>query len=161
MEFASEMVVKAALFHYRITEVPTILYPDGRTRAPHLRPWHDGWRHLRFLLLFSPKWLFMIPGIILFTLSTLLFALLAVNPIIFSSVRLDIHTLTICGFGILLSYQLLIFAVLSKIFAVHQGLIPNDKMYDRIEIFFSLEKGILIGLFLILSGMALIISLFI
>src|SRR6202011_5117059 len=111
MEFASEMVIKASLKGMRIAEVPVALKPDGRSRPPHLRTWRDGWRHLRFMLLFSPRWLFLYPGLALLTGGFVLSALLVAGPLRVGGVRLDIHTLLVAGFLSLLGYQLVLFAV--------------------------------------------------
>src|SRR5204863_992189 len=97
MEFASEMVVKATLKKFKIAEVPTKLHPDGRSRRPHLRPWRDGWRHLRLLLLFSPRWLFLYPGIFLFTAGIIFMALLMLGPVQVGNIKLDIHTMLFCS----------------------------------------------------------------
>ncbi len=111
MEFASEMVVKASLKGMRMSEVPVVLHPDGRSRRPHLRTWRDGWRHLRFMLLFSPRWLFLYPGLVLLVVGAGLSALLIAGPLHVFGVRLDIHTLLVAGFLCLLGYQLVLFAV--------------------------------------------------
>src|SRR5262245_54402961 len=111
MEFASELVVKAALAGWRIAEVPTVLHPDGRGRAPHLRTWRDGWRHLRFLLLFSPRWLFLYPGIALLALGALLTTLLYFAPLRVAGAGLDIHTMLYASAGTLLGLQLCLFAI--------------------------------------------------
>src|SRR5467141_1410580 len=108
MEFASEMVIKASLQGMRITEVPVVLHPDGRSRPPHLRTWRDGWRHLRFMLLFSPRWLFLYPGLALFTLSVLVGAALEAGPKKIGPFGFDIHTLLLAGFGALIGYQLIV-----------------------------------------------------
>src|SRR5205823_11735672 len=106
MEFASEMVIKASLQQMKIAEVPVILSPDGRSRPPHLRTWQDGWRHLRFMLLFSPRWLFLYPGLVLFVVGSGLSLVLLPGPVMVAGVRLDIHTLLVAGFLALLGYQL-------------------------------------------------------
>src|SRR5207249_154257 len=118
MEFASEMVVKATLHKLHIAEVPTTLSPDGRSRPPHLRTWRDGWRHLRFMLLFSPRWLFLYPGLILFAVGAVLSLVLLPGPVVVAGVRLDIHTLLVAGFLALLGYQLVLFALFTKFFAI-------------------------------------------
>src|SRR5260370_4778260 len=111
MEFASEMVIKASLKGMRITEVPVVLRPDGRSRPPHLRTWRDGWRHLRFMLLFSPRWLFLYPGLALLVGGLVLSALLLARPLRIGGLRLAIHTLLVAGFLALIGYQLVLFAV--------------------------------------------------
>src|SRR5260370_28379523 len=124
MEFASEMVIKASLKRMRIAEVPVTLRPDGRSRPPHLRTWRDGWRHLRLMLLFSPRWLFLYPGLVLFAVGILLSLLLLPGPVYAGSLRLDIHTLLVAGFLALLGHQMALFALFTKIFAIRAGFLP-------------------------------------
>ena len=124
MELASEMVVKATLARLRIAEVPVTLRPDGRSRPPHLRSWRDGWRHLRFMLLFTPRWLFLIPGAVLSLASLLLFLRLAAGPLELAGVRFDTNSLLVAGLGLITGVQMLLFGVLAKLFAVNQGLLP-------------------------------------
>lgn len=159
MEFASEMVVKASLFNLKIAEVPTKLYPDGRSRPPHLRTWRDGWRHLRFLLLYSPRWLFFYPGLILFLVSTSLFIFLIYDVIGIKHVYFDVHTMTYLALVVLFSTQLIGFYFVSKIYAVNQGLIPINKNFNRIFGILDLEKGMLFSLVLIIAGLGLFIKL--
>lgn len=160
MEFASEMVVKSSIFKLKITEVPTILSKDGRSRPPHLRTWRDGWRHLKFLLMYSPKWLFFYPGMFFFLLSTLFFIIISINPIHAKELTFDLHTLTYCGAGIILSYQILSFSFLSRIYAINQGLIPVEKKFLNIFNFFNLEKGLLAGIFIFILGFLSSLNLF-
>jgi len=152
MEFASEMVIKAALKGMRITEVPVVLRPDGRSRPPHLRTWRDGWRHLRFMLLFSPRWLFLYPGLALFAVGVVLSALLLAGPLHVAGVRLDIHTLLVAGFLALIGYQLVLFAVFTKIFAVRMGFHPPHPVLERLFKFITLEVGLLAGALMVLAG---------
>jgi glycosyltransferase involved in cell wall biosynthesis len=152
MEFASEMVIKAALKGMRITEVAVKLRPDGRSRPPHLRTWRDGWRHLRFMLLFSPRWLFLYPGLALFALGGVLSAFLIAGPLRVAGVRLDIHTLLVAGFLSLLGYQLVLFAVFTKIFAVRMGFHPPHPQLERLFQYVTLEVGLLAGALLVLAG---------
>jgi hypothetical protein len=152
MEFASEMVIKAALKGMRITEVAVVLRPDGRSRPPHLRTWRDGWRHLRFMLLFSPRWLFLYPGLALFVLGAVLSALLLAGPLRVGAVRLDIHTLLVAGFLSLLGYQLVLFAVFTKIFAIRIGLHPPHPVLDTMFRYITLEVGLLAGALMVLGG---------
>lgn len=159
MEFASEMVVKSALFNLKIAEVPTRLYPDGRSRPPHLRTWRDGWRHLRFLLIYSPKWLFLIPGSLLFLFSAAFFSLLLFDTIFIGNVSFGIHTMTYLAVLILLSIQLISFYLVSKIYAINQGLVPINKDYNKIFTFINLERGILFSSILIIIGIALSVKL--
>ena len=152
MEFASEMVIKASLKGMRITEVPVVLRPDGRSRPPHLRTWRDGWRHLRFMLLFSPRWLFLYPGLALFALGAILSALLIGGPLHVAGVRLDIHTLLVAGFLSLIGYQLVLFAVFTKIFAVRMGFHPPHPVLEGLFRYITLEVGLLAGTLMVLAG---------
>lgn len=152
MEFASEMVVKAALLGLRITEVPTILYPDGRSRPPHLRTWRDGWRHLRFLLLYSPRWLFLYPGIGLTLIGLMIMLWLWPGTRQIWGVNLDIHTFLYAAMAVLIGFQAIIFAVLSKMFAISEGLLPDDPKLKKFYQHFSLEKGLLFGTVVFLAG---------
>lgn len=153
MEFASEMVVKATLHGLRISEVPTTLSPDGRTTRPHLRTWRDGWRHLRFLLLFSPRWLFLYPGIAMFALGLASMIWLAHGPVAFGSVGFDVNTMVYSGAAIVCGFQLVAFAVFARVFASNIGVLPRDEMVARFTSAFRLEAGITVGLFLILGGL--------
>ena len=160
MEFASEMVVKSSLLNLKMTEIPTKLHPDGRSGSPHLNRWRDGWRHLVFLLIYSSKWLFLIPGISLFVICTILFSILVNQQVHFNNIGIDVHTMTFIGFGILLSYQLIIFSLISKIYSINQGLIPVNEKYLKIFNVFTLERGIIIGLILFIGGLFLALKLF-
>jgi glycosyltransferase involved in cell wall biosynthesis len=152
MEFASEMVIKASLKGMRISEVPVVLRPDGRSRPPHLRTWRDGWRHLRFMLLFSPRWLFLYPGLALFAAGVILSALLLPGPLRVGAVRLDIHTLLVAGFLALLGYQLVLFAVFTKLFAVREGFHPPHAALERLQSYVTLEVGLAAGAVMALAG---------
>jgi glycosyltransferase involved in cell wall biosynthesis len=154
MEFASEMVIKASLKGMRITEVPVVLHPDGRSRPPHLRTWRDGWRHLRFMLLFSPRWLFLYPGLALFFVGAVLSAALIAGPLHIGSLRLDIHTLLVAGFACLIGYQLVLFAVFTKIFAIREGFHPPHPLLERVFEHITLEVGLLAGALMALGGFA-------
>jgi glycosyltransferase involved in cell wall biosynthesis len=159
MEFASEMIVKAALLKLKITETPVILYPDKRSQSSHLRTWKDGWRHLRFLLLYSPGWLFLVPGIVLMTLGIIGFLLLVTGPISIGDKKLDIHTLMYTSGFILLGFQFISFYIFSKLYAATHGLIPyQQKFINRFSRFFKLEKGIVLGLLLFVAGVYLSIK---
>ncbi len=158
MEFASEMVVKASLKGMRITEIPIVLHPDGRSRPPHLRTWRDGWRHLRFMLLFSPRWLFLYPGLALLLVGGLLSGLLIAGPLRVGGVRLDIHTLLVAGFLCLLGYQLVLFAVFTKIFAIREGFHPPHPMLERLFDYVTLEVGLLAGAIMALAGIVGLIA---
>ncbi len=152
MEFASEMVIKASLKGMRIAEVPVSLRPDGRSRPPHLRTWRDGWRHLRFMLLFSPRWLFLYPGLALFAVGVVLSALLLAGPLHVAGVRLDVHTLLVAGFLALIGYQLVLFAVFTKIFAVRTGFHPPHPMLEVVFRYVTLEVGLATGSLMVLTG---------
>ena len=152
MEFATEMVVKATAFGLRVTEIPTTLSPDGRDRAPHLRTWRDGWRHLRFLLLYSPRWLFLYPGIALFVLGIVVSALLLPGPRMIGNVGFDVHTLLFAAMAILIGFQSIVFATFTKVFAISEGLLPEDPRLSRLFRYVTLEIGLIVGVLLILAG---------
>jgi glycosyltransferase involved in cell wall biosynthesis len=154
MEFASEMVVKATLFGLNIVEVPTTLSPDGRSRPPHLRSWRDGWRHLRFLLLYSPRWLFFYPGIVALLTGLLGMTGLAFGPVHLGIAVLDIHTLLVASLLAVLGTQAITFAVLAKEYATQAGLIPREAGRVLIADPVALEAGLLLGGFLVLVGLA-------
>lgn len=153
MEFASEVVIKATIFRMRIAEIPTTLSRSGRSRPPHMRPWRDGWRHLRFMLLYSPRWLFFYPGLFLIFAGSLLGAWLLPGARILFGVSLDIQTLLFCAATVLIGFQAVLFTVLAKIFLVNSGLLPRNKWFDRIFRFLNLEKGIFCGVLLLLAGL--------
>lgn len=154
MEFASEMVVKASLLRMRVSEVPTTLSPDGRSHPPHLRTWHDGWRHLRFLLMYSPRWLFLYPGIASVIVGVAACLWLLPGPRRVGDVVFDVHTLAY-GFGsILVGFQLLAFAVFTKIFAITEGLLPEDPKMNRLFKYIKLETGLVLGGVCVLLGIA-------
>jgi glycosyltransferase involved in cell wall biosynthesis len=158
MEFASEMVIKASLKGMRITEVPVVLHPDGRSRPPHLRTWRDGWRHLRFMLLFSPRWLFLYPGVTLFGIGVVLSVALLPGPLRVGGVRLDIHTLLVAGFLCLLGYQLVLFAVFTKTFAVREGFHPPHLVLERLYRYVTLEVGLAAGALTALAGAVALVA---
>jgi glycosyltransferase involved in cell wall biosynthesis len=146
MEFASEMVVRAALAGYKITEVPTTLRKDGRSRPPHLRTWQDGWRHLRFLLMYSPRWLFLYPGIGLFGLGLAGAGLLLLGPIKIGDVSIDVHTFLVACVCILLGLQSITFAAISRRYATSHGLIPPSPRYASILEALTLERLLIAAL---------------
>ncbi len=154
MEFASEMVIKASLQGMRITEVPVTLRPDGRSRAPHLRTWRDGWRHLRFMLLFSPRWLFLYPGIALFAIGLIVGAALEIGPVKVGPFGFDISTLLLAGFCCMIGYQLIVFAVFTKVFAMREGFHPPNPGYAAMFRYVRLETGLALGLFMVVLGIA-------
>jgi glycosyltransferase involved in cell wall biosynthesis len=152
MEFASEMVVKATLLGMRISEVPTTLSPAGRNRPPHLRTWRDGWRHLRFLLMYSPRWLFLYPGALLILLGLAGSVWLLPGPRIVHGVGFDVHTLLYAFVSVLLGFQLVAFAVFTKIFAISEGLLPEDPRLNRVFRYITLETGLVVGGVLMVLG---------
>jgi len=153
MEFASEMVIKAKLMGLKMTEVPTILSPDGRSRPPHLLPYRDGWRHLRFMLLFSPNWLFMYPGIVMMLIGLVVGGLLLAQPIRVNSIRLGLDTLVYCSTFIIAGFQAILFSLLSRMYAIQEGLYPKtaqDHAYGRL---INLERGLVAGAGVLLTGL--------
>lgn len=156
MEFASEMVMKATLHSARITEIPITLHKDGRSRPPHLRTWRDGWRHLRFMLLYSPRWLFLVPGYLLFALGTLISVLLTIAPLTIAGVTFSTNTLLVSCMTMLLGFNLLTFSIFSKTFAISMKLLPPDSLTKQFLEKFSLEWGLGIGSGLCLAGLLFI-----
>ncbi len=157
MEFASEMVIKATQIRMRLAEVPTTLSPDGRTRPPHLRPWRDGWRHLRFMLLLSPNWLFLFPGLSLMAIALVLGGFIEAGPLTIGSLHFDIDTLIYCAFGLLIGYQGIMFSQLSRAYAVQENLYPTSKRSRELSESISTERGLLGGFLLLLTGLGLAI----
>jgi len=144
MEFASEMVVKASLYGLKITEVPTTLSPDGRSRPPHLKTWRDGWRHLRFLLMYSPRWLFLYPGLALMFLGFVATIWFVPQP--------RVHTLLYSATALIIGFQIVSFAIFTKAFAISEGLLPEDRKLRRFLRYINLEVGLIIGVILFLLG---------
>jgi glycosyltransferase involved in cell wall biosynthesis len=155
MEFASEMIVKATLASWRIAEVPTVLSPDGRSRAPHLRSWRDGWRHLRFLLMMSPRWLMLYPGACLVGIGVVAELEILRGPVVINGVGFDIHTMLYAASAIILGVQLILFSVLARAVGVLKNDLPMTRSLARFLRVFTLERGIFLGLFLGLTGLAL------
>jgi len=155
MEFASEMIVKAALAGWRIGEVPIVLSPAGRSRRPHLRTWRDGWRHLRFLLMMSPRWLMLYPGATLIALGA--FGELAIlhGPVIIHGVGFDIHTMLYAGAATVLGFQLVLFSLVARTVGVLKNLLPMTRSLSRFLSAFTIERGIAAGVVLCISGFAL------
>ncbi len=151
MEFASEMVIKSTFKQLRIAEVPVTLRPDGRSRPPHLKPWRDGWRHLRFMLLFSPRWLFFAPGMFLSLLGIIVGGALSIQNIVIGGIILNVGTLMMACMAVIVGFQLVVFAFFTKVFAIAEGLLPDDPKFSRLFKFFNLEKGILLGLAVLLA----------
>ena len=152
MEFSTEMVVKATLFNLKIIEIPTTLAPDGRDRPSHLRTWRDGWRYLRFLLLYSPRWLFLYPGMILLLLGLAVSLWLLPGPRTIGSTTFDYHTLLFGAMAILIGFQSINFAVFTKVFAITERLLPPDTRLNKLFRFVTLETGLILGVALILAG---------
>jgi glycosyltransferase involved in cell wall biosynthesis len=152
MEFASEMVVKATMIGMRVAEVPATLAHDGRSRPPHLRPYRDGWRHLRFMLMYSPRWLFLYPGILLILLGLAGCVWLLPGPRVVHGIGLDVHTLLYAFVAVLLGFQLVTFAVFTKVFAISEGLLPEDPELNRAFRHITLETGLAAGGLLIVLG---------
>jgi len=152
MEFASEMVVKASLRGLQIEEVPITLHKDGRSRPPHLRSWSDGWRHLKFLLLFSPRWLFFYPGLSLITLGSMMTLVLEFGPLKIGRIYLDVHTLLISSAAIPVGFQFIVFALFAKARGVREGILPpNPKMQKWLKIL-SIENCVVMGTLLLIAG---------
>jgi glycosyltransferase involved in cell wall biosynthesis len=159
MEFASEMVVKASLGGSRVSEVPTTLKKDGRSRPPHLRSWRDGWRHLRFLLIFSPRWLFLVPGTVAFAIGILGTFFLSLGPLVIGSVGFDVSSQVYLAALAVVGYQAILFAILNKIYAQHEGFhIPRSRNFDRLERRISLESSAIAGVILFLLGLGIAIA---
>ena len=152
MEFASELVLRAALAGWRIAEVPTTLSPDGRGRPPHLRSWRDGWRHLRLLLLFSPRWLFLYPGIALLATGCALTTALYFSQLRIAGAGLDIHSMLYAAAGALLGLQLCLFALFARVSAQAAGLLPRQAALERLLAALTLERGLLVGLAVAATG---------
>jgi glycosyltransferase involved in cell wall biosynthesis len=152
MEFASELVLRAALAGWRIAEVPTTLAPDGRGRPAHLRTWRDGWRHLRLLLLFSPRWLFLYPGMALLATGLALTVTLYFSPLRIAGAGIDIHSMLYAAAGTLLGLQLCLFALFARVSAQLAGLLPRQPSLDRLLRTLTLERGLMAGLALALAG---------
>jgi len=161
MEFSSEMIVKASLADLRMTEIPVTLSPDKRYSPSHLRTWRDGWRYLRFLLLYSPRWLFLFPGLLLLLMGVLGSAILVISPIRIGDKTLDVHTLIYTSGCILIGFQFVFFYFFSRLYATTHGLLPDRHNFlETFTRYFRLERGIAIGLILFLSGIGLFIKSF-
>ena len=156
MEFASEMVIKATLKKFRIAEVPITLHKDGRSRPPHLKPWRDGWRHLRFMLIYSPRWLFLYPGIFLSLLGLVFSGRLSLGDFQVGKILFNVGTLAVASMTVIVGFQLVAFAFFVKVFAIAEGLLPDDPKLTRVLKIFTLEKGILLGLAGLLAGTGLL-----
>ena len=157
MEFATELVAKAASRGMRIEEVPVTLRPDGRSRPPHLRRWSDGWRHLRFMMTLSPRWTMLIPGLIITIVGAALMIALAIGPVTIRGVRFDIHTLMVGGLFMVVGYQMMTVAVAARMFAVIEEIGPPSTPFRRAFDRFTLERGIILGLVLLAAGAILLL----
>lgn len=153
MEFALEMVVKATMRGLKIAEVPTVLSPDGRRRRPHLRSWRDGWRSLRFYLLYSPRWLFLYPGTLLMLLGLAVGLWLLPGPRKIGNINFDVHTLLYAAIAVVIGFQTINFAVFTKIFAISEGLLPEDPRLNKLFRYVSLETGLVLGGTLFWAGL--------
>jgi glycosyltransferase involved in cell wall biosynthesis len=156
MEFATEMIIKSSLRGEKIAEVPITLHPDGRkTHGPHLRTFRDGWRTVRFFLMYSPRWLFLMPGLLLVLLGLVGYGV-ALPGLSFGDVSLGAHTLLVASLAILLGYQSILFAIFTKTFAISEGLMPEDPRITRFFELVDLEKGLVLGCGAFVAGMALL-----
>jgi glycosyltransferase involved in cell wall biosynthesis len=152
MEFAGEMVVKASIYKLRVAEVPTVLSPDGRSRPPHLRTWRDGWRNLRFMLVYSPRWLFLYPGAALMIWGLIIVVWLLPGTQKIGSISFDVHTLLYGAIAIIIGFQAVTFAFFTKIFAISEKFLPEDPKLNKIFRYVTLETGLIVGFTLILIG---------
>jgi hypothetical protein len=158
MEFASEIVVKATLAGQRIEEVPTTLSPDGRSRPPHLRSWRDGWRHLRFLLLFSPRWLFFYPGLAMLLLGLVTGAAIIPGPLAIGSVKLDVDTLALASALVIIGVQAILFAIFTSVYASNEGFLPASAAIRRLRNTWTLERGLAAGGALGVAGLVGVVT---
>jgi glycosyltransferase involved in cell wall biosynthesis len=155
MEFASEMVIKANLLGMRITEIPTTLSKDGRTRPPHLRPWRDGWRHFRFMLLYSPRWLFFVPGLVVLWISAMVYFPILAGPVRIGNMYLDIHTLFYAQAGMTLGLVSTVLGIAARMFGMREGLLQEHQLLERARTSPILEIGGIVGLLFIAAGIYL------
>ena len=161
MEFASEMAAKATLLKMRIAEIPITLHKDGRSREPHLRSWRDGWRHLRFMLMYCPRWLFFYPGALLFILGAISFLMILIKgPITLGGIGFESNSLLVSGMALLIGFQLMSFYVFTKVFAISEGFLPLDKKIKQFTKIFSLESGIFAGTAFFILGLGILIDAF-
>ncbi|WP_345344679.1 hypothetical protein [Candidatus Villigracilis affinis] len=152
MELASEIVIKSSIFGMKVCEVPTTLSPDGRDRPPHLNSFRDGWRHLRFLLIYSPKWLFLYPGLILLIISAVFSFTLFIGPIRIGFRLIDFHSFIVAGAMILLATNMISFAIITRVFAYNTGLLPSQPEFYVLLKYFNLEKGLGLGFVFLFLG---------
>jgi hypothetical protein len=156
MEFASEMVMKASIRGMRVAEVPITLHKDGRSRPPHLKPWRDGWRHLRFMLIYSPRWLFLMPGLALAAVGGLAAAAIFIKPVQLGEVNLDTGSLVMASAALIVGVQFTAFALFAKVFAIAEGLLPPDERFARVMQSISLERGLIAGACVFLAGLGIL-----
>lgn len=156
MEFASEMVIKATLADMKISQTPITLRPDGRSRPPHLRSWRDGWRHLRLMLLYSPDWLFILPGLLLALAGLLGFVILLPKPLIFTNIIFDLNSLIVSSTTFLVGFQIFSFGFIIKAYAVRKGLLPGKKCWTTLVKGNATEWGILVGIFITAIGIGIL-----
>jgi hypothetical protein len=154
MEFASEMVVKATLAGQHVAEVPTTLAKDGRSRPPHLRSWRDGWRHLRFLLLYSPRWLFFVPGLALLIAGLVIGAIVAPRPVRIGAVTFDVDTLVAASAMVVIGFQSILFWLFTQVYAGSEGFLPEEPKVQRLLGKLSLERGLVLGAAIGVAGLA-------
>jgi hypothetical protein len=157
MELASEIVIKASILGMRVCEVPTTLSPDGRDRAPHLRSFCDGWRHLRFLLIYSPRWLFFYPGLILVIVGLLLSILLSAGPVYLPFRLVDFHSFIVAGTLVILGLNILSFYAITHVYAFYAGLLPQPPSFYPLFKYLNLEKGLLVGFIFFIIGVGIIL----
>jgi glycosyltransferase involved in cell wall biosynthesis len=158
MEFATEMIIKASLYGEKMAEVPITLHPDGRrSHAPHLKTFRDGWRTLRLFLMYSPRWLFLMPGGLLVLLGLIGYAV-AMPGLMFRGVTFDAHTLLFASLAMLCGYQSILFAIFTKAFAMSEGLMPEDRRVTRFFELVNLERGLIIASAALLVGLALLLA---
>jgi hypothetical protein len=157
MEFASEMVVKATIAGQQIAEVPTVLAKDGRSRPPHLRTWRDGWRHLRFLLMFSPRWLFFAPGLVTLALGLCIGVATETGPITVGDVTFDVDTLVAAGGMMIIGFQSVLFWLFTRVYASSEGFLPESPRAERVQTWLSLERVLILGSVVGVAGLAALI----
>jgi hypothetical protein len=152
------MVMNATMKRMRISEVPITLHKDGRSRPPHLKPWRDGWRHLRFMLIYSPRWLFLVPGMVLVALGAIAAVAIFLQPVSLAGLQFDVGTLTLACMCVIIGVQLVALACFTKVFAISEQLLPEDPRFARVFRIFTLEKGLVAGALLFLVGAVLLIG---
>ncbi len=157
MEFASEMVIKASIANLKVSEVPITLHKDGRSRPPHLLPWRDGWRHLRFMLIYSPRWLFLVPGLVLATLGGLAGLFFYSSGSFATHPTAALNGLVVSAAAAIGGVQLMAFAFFTKVFGLAEGLLPEDRRFTRVFRTFTLERGAVAGLVLMLIGLFIVV----